>query len=495
MRGRWIVGTCFSLVTFCLQLSLDASRAEEGQLHIGWAAQNIAPDRPVALAGQRHLRIAQKVADPITCTALAIETRNGKDSLDHAILLSCDLVAIRGGIQEQLRTRLAERLPEVEPHKVFLHATHTHTAPVTSDGDYDIPSDVMQPTEYAEYFVAKAEQAVVQAWSTRKPAAMSWGLGQAVIGYNRRAVYADGRSTMYGDTSRESFRVIEGPSDHGVELLFFWAEKNGPSSPAVTASQKALTGIVVNIACPSQETEGRSEISADFWHELRTEIRRRYGEHLQVLPQCAAAGDQSPHLLFRKRAEDLMLHRKGVSRRQEIANRLADAIDQVLPYAQQETKTHLEFTHLVDNVSLPRRMATENEAERAKAKLQELNARAPGKSWEKSQQLEIIDSFENPAANREHGVEVHVLRLGDIAMASNPFEYYLDFGIRIKSRSNAVLTFLIQLAGPGTYVPTDRAILGGGYSAEISSNLIGAEGGQLLVDETVDRINSLFLGQ
>lgn len=488
MADRRFVQSMLNLMFVCLIFSF--SRAEEGNLHVGWGAQSITPDRPVALAGQRHVRIAREVADPVTCTALAIETRNGEESLEHAILVSCDLVAIRDGLQEALRARLISSLPEVDPQKVFLHATHTHTAPVTREGTYEIPSDVMQPTEYAEFFVDRAERAVLQSWSMRKPAAMSWGLGHAVIGYNRRAVYADGRSVMYGDTSRETFRVIEGAADHGVELLFFWEEDSEAEAP-VSASRRKLTGLVVNIACPSQETEGRSELSADFWHELRMEIRKRHGEHLQIMPQCAAAGDQSSHLLFRKRAEQLMLQRKGISRRQEIANRLADAVDQVLPYAQ-EQKNRLEFSHVVHNISLPRRMATKKEAERAKVKLQELSARIPGPSWEKSQQLEIIDSFDNPAANRAHSIELHVMRLGEIAIASNPFEYFLDFGIRIKTRSKALLTFIVQLAGPGTYVPTNRATIGGGYSAEISSNLVGAEGGHVLVNETVERINSLF---
>jgi len=85
-----------------------------------------------------------------------------------------------------------------------------------------------------------------------------------------------------------------------------------------------------------------------------------------------------------------------------------------------------------------------------------------------------------------------VLRLGDVAMASNPFEYYVDFGIRIKSQSPAVLTMIVQLAGPGTYVPTKRAVAAGGYSAEITSNLVGPEGGQVLVDETIKRIKLLW---
>ena len=79
-----------------------------------------------------------------------------------------------------------------------------------------------------------------------------------------------------------------------------------------------------------------------------------------------------------------------------------------------------------------------------------------------------------------------------MAIATNVFELFTEFGIQIKARSRALQTFVIQLAGPGTYVPTERAVRGGGYSAIVESNLVGPEGGQVLVDRTVEVINSLW---
>ena len=40
------------------------------------------------------------------------------------------------------------------------------------------------------------------------------------------------------------------------------------------------------------------------------------------------------------------------------------------------------------------------------------------------------------------------------------------------------------------YLPTERAIRGGGYSAE--RFLVGPEGGQVLVNQTVQRIDALW---
>lgn len=85
-----------------------------------------------------------------------------------------------------------------------------------------------------------------------------------------------------------------------------------------------------------------------------------------------------------------------------------------------------------------------------------------------------------------------MIRIGDIVFATNPFEYYVDYGVQIKVRSPAVQTFLVQLAGEGTYVPSPRSVSGGGYGSVPASNVIGTEGGQQLAEYTVSAIRSLW---
>jgi sugar phosphate isomerase/epimerase len=430
---------------------IAARPSQERPLFAGWATANITPLRPVNLVGQYEKRIARAARDPLTVTALALETRDGTEPVEQAILVSCDVIGIPKVITERLRERLAPLLPGFELRKLVLNATHTHTAPGLVDTaypPYDLSGDpgVMKPSEYAEFFLERVAQAVVEAWQNRKPAGLSWGLGFASVGTNRRATYFDGKTVMYGDTAAANFSHVEGYRDDGVELLFCWNEA------------KKLTGVVVNVACTSQETEHLTEVSADFWHETREEIRRRTGPEVFVLAQCAAAGDQSPHLLFRKQAEDLMAQRRGLTRRQEIARRIASAVEDVLPVAQQHMRTSLIFRHEVVQVDLPEKVPP------------------------------------SPAfieADSVHPIEAHVLRLGDVAMATNPFELFLDYGIRLKARSKAVLTLVVQIAGQDCgYLPTERAVRGGGYSAE--NFLVGPAGGQVLVDETVKRVNELF---
>ncbi len=232
LRPSWIFGLVASLSTFAALAECPAA-----ELHVGGATVSITPDRPVALAGQMHTRISQGVESPVTATALALESREGDRAVDQAILVSCDLVAIEAPVLERVRQLVGERLPGVDPRKVVLNATHTHTAPVMAEGDYEIPKDgVMPPSEYAEFLATRVADAAVRAWESRKPGRVGWGLGHAVLGQNRRSVYADGRAQMYGPTDRPDFRGIEGPEDHGVEVLFFWDADGDLLATAINGS-------------------------------------------------------------------------------------------------------------------------------------------------------------------------------------------------------------------------------------------------------------------
>ncbi len=80
-----------------------------------------------------------------------------------------------------------------------------------------------------------------------------------------------------------------------------------------------------------------------------------------------------------------------------------------------------------------------------------------------------------------------------MAIATNPFELYVDYGVRIKARSDATLTLISQLtSGSAKYLPTADAVRQGGYSAEPGSVVVAPEGGRHLVDETVDGLNRLW---
>ncbi|NUQ66455.1 MAG: hypothetical protein HUU20_28675, partial [Pirellulales bacterium] len=315
----------------------------------------------------------------------------------------------------------------------------------------------------------------------RKPGAVGWGLGHAVVGHNRRAVYADGSAKMYGATDAPTFRNIEGYEDHSIETLFFWD------------AEKKLVAAAINLACTAQEVEGKSTVDADFVHPVRVALRKRHGEELAVLAWIGAAGDQSPHLMFRKAAEERMRELRKLTRLEEIARRILIGVDEAFKGAGQDIRTDVALVHKVEVLKLPVRKVTEKELAEAKAQVEALS-KDPKQQRIMLWHQAVVDRYAAQDAHPTQDTEVHVLRLGDVAICTNPFELFLDFGVQMKSRSKAIQTFVIQLVGGAGYVATPKAVLGGGYSAIIQSNEVGPEGGQVLADRTVELINGLWAG-
>jgi hypothetical protein len=236
---------------------------------------------------------------------------------------------------------------------------------------------------------------------------------------------------------------------------------------------------------------------------------------LFILPQCSAAGDQSPRTMVNRKADARMLALKGygddynVARRQDIADKIAAAVDDALPLAAKDVRGELVFGHRTDRIALTRRMASTDDLENARRevavwteKLESLKGTDPA-SKEYSQAFRrlhfnqrVIDLYEAQQRGDEltFPIELHTLRIGDVAMCTNRFEYFLDFGLRIKERTPALQTFVVQLAGQGTYLPTERAMNGGSYGAYIASTPVGPEGGQEIVERQVAVMCEMFSG-
>lgn len=430
------------------------------------------------LQGQMHRRIARRAMDPLLATALAIA---GGDPPDCAILVSCDLAMIPESLQCAVRERLRGRLPSVSSDKIVLNATHTHTSLVVTEGFYARPGgEVMTPEECAVWVADQAADAAAEAWESRCPRAIGAAFEHAVVGHNRRAVYADGTAQMYGRTDRDDFVSIEGYEDHSLDLLFTWDGRG------------CLAGAAVGIPCPSQVDENLELFSADFWHDIREELRARFGEALPVLPLCGAAGDISPHFLLYRREEEEMRRRRGVSERREIALRVADAVSRALACTKPPAND-IPFAHAVRRLALTPRQITQEERDWAEAEYERAIRNHDASSWWPQRLRAVAECFDGLRTTEPVPVEIHVLRLGDVVLATNPFELFLDYGLRIKARSPAAQTIIVQLAaGSGWYLPTERAIRGGGYGAMPAVSKVGPEGGKELVEETLQMIRSLL---
>ena len=105
----------------------------------------------------------------------------------------------------------------------------------------------------------------------------------------------------------------------------------------------------------------------------------------------------------------------------------------------------------------------------------------------------VVERYKMQDTTEFYNAEIHIARLGDIAFASFPFDMFLDYGNRIRARSYAAQTFLVQFAcGKGGYLSTKKAESSGSYSADIASCMVGSQGGDVLVDEIIEEIKEQF---
>ncbi len=495
------------------------------KLYIGWSEVSITPDKKVSLVGQFAKRISEFVEKPITATAFVVSAGS-----QQMIMVSCDLVDVSINLVEAVRGKLADNKVGIEPDKVIMSAIHTHTGPIYTrkkfsvsagdtkvllekylDGDkkyieqqieMDGP-DVITPDETLAFLVEKITEAVLGAWKNKKEGAFVNAFGRAAVGMCRRVSYTDGSAQMWGETNQAVFESLEGGSDTGIELLYTFGEDN------------KLTGIVANLACPAQCVQHRHFISPDFWGEVKALLRQRFGEDISVLTLCSAAGDQSPIDLVRwvepesdvndpnivrkypikRKADPSMFDLSGM---RLVGRRIAREIIAVYEDGLDAPLSEVEFIHQVHTVKLPIRKVTLEQGINAEKEIRDYLRNKDGdidfNDVAKLQvHLGILNRLEFQNSHNIYDAEVHIIRLGNIAFATNPFELFLDYGNQIKARSKAEQTFIVQLAcGAEGYLPTKKAENGGHYSAFVSSGIVGHEGGEFLVQNTLEEINKLF---
>jgi hypothetical protein len=460
------------------------------QIHVGSSETSITPARPVALEGSFSLRVSQGVDSPIMASVVVIESREGDEVLERSVMVSADLVHLPTELLQLVREAVARQIPDLDVNKIFISVTHSHSAPVVMLGNFIIPDGVMTIEEYCEFFARQVSQAIVEAYGTLQPGNVAWGHGYAQVAYNRRTTYLDGHSRMYGPTDVPSYKGPEGPEYQGIPALFFF---DGTGKPLAVA---------VNVWCPSQEVEGPPRISADFWHPVRARLKEKLGPELVVLGWCGPSGDQSPHRRLQQAAEDRMRRLRGVeSWIDEFGRRIADSVIDTYELVQHDRHGDALLIHQAETIRLPGWKMSDAEIAQIRAAHDEIAndlAQHPEKAAtlgrQVSRRAQTIELYNQITKSPDgcYPTEIHVLRIGDVAVCTNQFELFTEYGLRILARSSAHLTFAVQLTGPAYYLPTAEAVRGGGYSAIPVTCTVGPEGGKVLVDETVKRIRAMW---
>lgn len=424
----------------------------ENKLMAGFARVDATPMLGIRLEGNYHTRRAEAVMDAIELCAIAFASGEAR-----TVIITMDACHIPTDAADDLR-RHAARVHGLPVEAVYLHSTHTHTAPfVLLEG-----ADPLEQ-EYYRFLRRKMADVTGFALEDLKPAKMGCAVGQAPeVSFIRRYIMKDGSARTNPGIGNPDVDHPIGVADHRVNLLRFNREG-------------ADTLLLVNYG-NHPDTIGGNKISGDWPAFVRRQVEQAMPDTKCIFLN-GAQGDVN-HVNVRPPfpQEELMYPVEHRQRGHRFSQALARAISgTVLQLFDRTRYTPVDsirirqaFVRLATNMPKPEEMA---EAHRINDLYEAGRAEElPGSGMEWN--TVIAEAIRQ--VQLEHGPEfvempITGIALGNIALVGIPGEPFSAIGLALKEAPHWDLVLpCCTVNGYYGYFPTKDAFGVGGYEARTS---------------------------
>jgi neutral ceramidase len=260
-------------------------------------------------------------------------------------------------------------------------------------------------------------------------------------------------------------------------------ERAGPIDPEVGVvaawnSDGQLIGCVVNFACHATTSPGG--ISANYIYYLERVIRGVMGKDVVVVFTAGASGDVT-------QVDNLSptRHPKPEQWARLVGGRVgAEAVKVMLSI---ERSPDFVVDARSNVLEIRRRVPRPDRVQQALELVQKPRDSVDRTEYTFAKETVLLDAklAKEPIAD----VEVQAIQVGPAVFASNPAEYFCQYGLDIKKGSPFPLTFPVSLAnGCVGYVPTEEAFgnRGGGYETRLTSySNLEITAGRQMVDAAI----------
>lgn len=424
-------------------------------LEVGFSELDITPPAGAIMTGPR-LPITAGTDDPLLVKALVV--RSGERTL---AVVGLDLVKIRLDLADAAIAQASERTG-IDRAAIMICPSHNHSSPF-------IPMGGPNNAKYIETLPGLMADSIEKAFEALQPARMFLGRSLVYEGHHNRRLVSKADGKVLNTWLDKLDDIEQTPQVLGTE---------GPIDPELwvarfDAPDGTVLGTLVNFTCHpalhdrrGHDGDGEARWSADYPGVIAAHIAEAYGEQAISVFTQGAAGNINPSKLFVPDWRD----KAGV-----FAVAAVDAAKSAIPveepvavgYARRDLETPLSDP-----------MA---QRDGAIARL----------GWRP-------ESFETAKLNAAKGprtrtAPINAARIGPLALASNPGELFVEWGIEIKKRSPFPHTFVCELTNDWIgYQPTPQGFEHEGYETLAGVNFVSLEGIQLQVDAAVELLEELW---
>ncbi len=400
------------------------------KLYLGVAERKITPPIGCQLYGYSPDVISHSVNDDLTATAFYF--RQGETA---ALMISATVCLIQTELAEDIFSKIEARFG-IPRTSCQLHATHTHSGPNVCGtfgwGEID--------ASYRDgMFIPAILEAVEEAVSHPVPVKMRVTAGESLVGINRRELTVDNK-----------VRLGQNP----------WGSFNPQMTVLSFADDdRRVVANIVHYGCHGTASGANHEISRD-WPGVMTDVLSEVSGGVTAFFN-GPEGDVGPRLTNGKTVGE-----KHVRYAMELG--AVAAQDAVRIYRQPSGyhEADLRVSSVVLDVPLGPRMALET-ARELYAQFGQFTVNIKGKRGHYYRS--VIESYEAGYEERAtRPIPQSIIRLGDVAFVSFPYELFSEVGMRIARESD--IPYVLSLSntnGSEGYFVTEDQICRGGYEVGV----------------------------
>jgi neutral ceramidase len=426
----------------------------------GAATSNVTPPLGVPLVGSTSVVNAAHVHDELHARCLALD-----DGTTRLVFVVVDNLSVNREVFDEAK-RAIHAATGVPPENMMMSATHTHSGPNARGVNPLLHTPTLD--EYQAFLARRIADGVRRAINQLEPARIAWGAGQLPQHvFNRRWLLKDGKTATnpFGDQDRAVMNPGRRP-----DLL----QPAGPTNPEVyVLSLQSLAGrpiaLLTNYWLHYVGGVPGDHVSADYFGafcERLKELVGAEGQHppfVGLLANGPCADVNNTNLLAPPGKRD-----PAYQQIQVVADDLAREVLRI-----QKTLNHRDWIGLKAaqaELELEVRHPTAAQVERARQALARPATVSPIHARELTYARRVIDAQEWP---KTVSVILQAFRLGELGVASIPFEAFTETGLEIKAKSPFKDTFTIELANGGyAYLPTPEQHELGGYETWLGTNRV-----------------------